>query len=56
MLANSVVLGVEQVPDGTCASSLEEVKSTFSRIQQVAKELELPNAECINIDTIHSTI
>ena len=56
MLANGIVLGVEQVPDGTSASSLEEGKSTFSRIQQVVTELELPNAEYMNIDTIHSTI
>ena len=51
-----VALGVELVPDGKALSSLEEVKSTFSRIKHVATELELPNAHNVSMKMIKSTI
>ena len=47
-VANGVVLGVNELPDGKAISAIEDISREFEKLRRTAKILDLPNPNSIN--------
>ena len=45
---NDIVISVNELPDGTAASSIEDVSRELEKLRKIAQTLHLPNADQIN--------
>ena len=48
MMANGVVLGVNELPDGKAISAIEDISREFEKLRKTAQMLDLPNPNSIN--------
>ena len=42
-MANDIVLGVNELPDGKAISAVEDISREFEKLRKVAQMLGLPN-------------
>ena len=55
IVANSMVLGVNELPDGTAASIIEDISKEFEKLRKVARVIGLENADSINWTLVKSS-
>ena len=55
VVANNVVLSVNELPDGTALSAIEDISREFEKLRKAAKELGLPNPNSINWSLVVSS-
>ena len=48
VVANGVVLGVNELPDGKAISAIEDISREFEKLRKTAQMLDLPNPNSIN--------
>lgn len=48
VIANSVVLGVNELPDGKAVSAIEDISRELEKLRKTAQMLDLPNPNSIN--------
>ena len=48
VVANSIVLGVDELPDGKAISAIEDISREFEKLRKTAQLLDLPNPNSIN--------
>ena len=52
---SGIVMGVQEVTDGTSETMIREVDRQLTRLRQIANDLDLPNADTINWTLIVSS-
>lgn len=55
VVANNVVVSVNELPDGKAISAIEDISREFEKLRRVATELGIPNAKSINWTLIKSS-
>ena len=45
---NNMVISVNEVPDGTAVSAINDVSREFENLRKMAHDLGMPNADSIN--------
>ena len=48
VVANGIVLGVNELPDGKAISAIEDISKEFEKLRKIAQMLDLPNPNSIN--------
>ena len=54
-MANGMVLSVNELVDGSAASTVDDISKQFERIREVASLCSLPNPNCINWTLVKSS-
>lgn len=55
VIANDMVISVNELPDGRATSAIEDICSEFQKLREVAKMLGLDNADSINWTLVKSS-
>ena len=55
VVANDMVLSVNEVPDGKAISAIEDISREFEKFRRIAEMLGLPNANSINWTLVKSS-
>ena len=55
IVANDMVIGVNEVPDGRAVSAVNEISREFEKLRRIAEMLGLPNATSINWTLVKSS-
>lgn len=53
-VANDIVLGVNELPDGKAATAMEDISMEFEQLRRVPEMLGLPNPSSINWTLVKS--
>jgi len=55
VVVNNTVLSVNELPDGSAVSAVEDISNEFKKLRNVAHMLGLPNPDCINWSLVVSS-
>ena len=56
VVANGIVLGVDELPDEKAISAIEDISKEFEKLRKIAQMLDLPNPNSINWTLVISSM